>query len=130
MTTFRFLAVLLLAAASLPALSEPTDLRARQYLLPEEAAAIDQPVVFLDVRSQQEWDSGHIKDALHIPFKQVPSDIASLIPDRAVPIVVYCESGGRARYVINSMRSLGYTAVPVVKGGYRQLVGAGMKRAQ
>ena len=125
----QYILALLLVVFTLPAAADPVDLAKRRYLSPQEAASLQQKVILLDVRSAEEWRAGHIKGAVHIPYDQVPDKISTIIPDRSVPIVIYCASGGRARYVIGAVRKLGYTAVPVMKGGYRQLVDSGMVKS-
>ena len=109
-------------------LADPIDLATRQSLTPQEAATLQQEVIFLDVRSNMEWLMGHVRGAVHIPYQDVAKEVASIIPDRSVPVITYCASGGRASYVIESMRKLGYTVVPVVGGGYRELIANGMQK--
>jgi len=121
------IAVLLLILA-LPCFAEPVNLGTRQYLSPREAASLQQEVIFLDVRSTVEWLMGRVKGAVHIPYDEVPEKITTLIPDRSIPIVTYCVSGARASYVVDAMRKLGYTVVPVVDGGYRELIANGMEK--
>ena len=118
---------LLLLAFALPCFAEPIDLSERRSILPQEVAALQQEVIFLDVRSVSEWDGGHIKGAIHIPFNRAAQQIDSVIPDRSVPIIAYCSGGGRAASVVKSLRKQGYTVVPVTRGGFLQLVGHGME---
>jgi rhodanese-related sulfurtransferase len=115
-------------ALALPCFSEPLNLEKRQYLSPQEAASLQQEVRFLDVRSTLEWLTGRVKGAVHIPHDEVAERIATLIPDRSVPVITYCASGGRASYVVDAMRELGYTVVPVVNGGYKELISSGLEK--
>ena len=85
-------------------------------------------VIYLDVRSTLEWLAGHVEGAVHIPYDVVERDVGSLLPDRSVPVIAYCASGGRASYVVEAMRKQGYTVVPVINGGYRELIANGMKK--
>ena len=122
----------LVLAFALPCFAQPADpnkldLSKRQSLSPQEAASLQQEVIFLDVRSSAEWDAGHVKGAIHIPHTEAAGKVASVIPDRSVPVVTYCTAGGRASYVVDALRKQGYTVVPVTKGGYRELVAKGMK---
>jgi phage shock protein E len=103
------------------------DLAKRQNLTPTEAASLKQDVVFLDVRSSIEWYQGHLKGAIHIPHDEVDEKVGSLVPDKSLPVVTYCAVGGRAASVVKSLRSKGYTVVPVTRGGYRELVENGMQ---
>ena len=122
------IALTLLFAPVAASLAESIDLATMQSLTPQEAAALQQEVIFLDVRSTLEWHMGHVKGAVHIPYQDVAKEVTSIIPDRSVPVITYCASGGRASYVIESMRKLGYTVLPVVKGGYRDLIANGMQK--
>lgn len=55
----------------------------------------DPNTVIVDVRSDWEFESGHVKGALNIPLDQVPSRIAEF-KAMGQNIVVYCKSGGRS----------------------------------
>ena len=122
------LTAMFLFALSLPCVADPVDLTTRQYLSPREAASLQQEAIFLDVRSTLEWLMGRIKGAVHVPYDEVPEKITTVIPDRSVPVVTYCVSGARASYVVEAMQNLGYTVVPVVNGGYRELIANGMAK--
>ncbi len=122
----RFFSLLILAFA-LPCIAEPLDLSKRQSLSPQEAASLQQDVTYLDVRSTLEWLSGHVEGAIHIPHNKVSREFASAFPDRSVPVIPYCVSGGRAQFVVDALRKQGYTVVPVTNGGYRELITHGMK---
>ena len=123
----RAVSFLLALVFSLSCLADPVDLAKQQSLTPLEAAKLRQTVIFLDVRTDREWKMGHVKGAIHIPHNRVAGAIEASIPDRSIPVVVYCASGGRAVSVIDTMRKKGYTAVPVLDGGYRQLISNGME---
>jgi len=131
---YRCILVSILFFFSAPGLSwqpegSEVDLSQREYLLPAEAAAFqDEDVIYLDVRSTLEWLGGHVEGAVHLPYDEVADEIASVLPDRSVPVIAYCGSGPRASFVIDEMRKQGYTVVPVVKGGYRELIENGMKK--
>lgn len=124
----KFSWVIVVAVLSVPFSAVALDLKRQQYLTPQQAASLQQEVIFLDVRSTLEWLTGRVKGAVHIPHDEVAKKIATLIPDRSVPIVTYCASGGRALYVVDAMRKQGYTVVPVVNGGYRELIANGIEK--
>jgi phage shock protein E len=73
--------------------------------------------VIVDVRTQAEFDSGHIEGALHKPHDQIDAGISALLPDKSQPIIVYCARGGRAGKAKQTLESLGYTNVEN-GGGY------------
>jgi phage shock protein E len=128
MKELRRIFLLLVLAFALPCIAGSLDLGKRQSLSPKEAASLQQEVVYLDVRSTPEWLSGHVEDAVHMPYNNVARDFASAFPDRSVPVIPYCSVGGRAQIVVDALRKQGYTVVPVTNGGYRELIANGMKK--
>jgi phage shock protein E len=136
LSRYLFFAVLSLALAPAGLAESPDqkplasiDLSQRQSLSPKEAASLqNESVIYLDVRSTLEWLAGHVEGAVHIPYDEVAREANSLLPDRSVPVIAYCASGGRASFVIETMRKQGYTVVPVTNGGYRELIANGMKK--
>ncbi|NJX16787.1 rhodanese-like domain-containing protein [Tamlana crocina] len=56
---------------------------------------LEQGAVILDVRSQKEWDNGHIDEALHVPLDNL-TDKVDEIKRLNKPVIVCCESGVRA----------------------------------
>ncbi|UCH47179.1 MAG: rhodanese-like domain-containing protein [Betaproteobacteria bacterium] len=127
MKILRCVGALVILAFTLPFQAEALDLAKQQYLSPREAASLQQEVIFLDVRSTLEWLMGRVKGAVHIPHDEVAQKVAEMIPDRSIPVVTYCVSGGRASYVVEAMQKLGYTVVPVVNGGYKELIANGLE---
>ncbi len=135
-TPQRILIVLLLMLAPLAQTgatrhngADRIDLSQRQSLTPQEAASLqNENVIYLDVRSTPEWLAGHVEGAVHLPYDKVARDVGSVLPDRSIPVIAYCASGGRASYIVEAMRKQGYTVVPVTNGGYRELIASGMKK--
>jgi phage shock protein E len=88
---------------------------------PEEAAATlaDPPedLVILDVRTQEEFDEGHIEGAvlLDIYRDDFAEELATF--DRDVPYVLYCRSGNRSQQARQMMADLGFASVQDVDGG-------------
>lgn len=121
----RILAGTLLTAV-FSCVADQFDLAARSALSPQDAASYEGVVIFLDVRSDAEWAAGHIRGALHIPHGEVMNRIGEVIPGTSVPIITYCVSGGRAAMVVEGLREIGYQVVPVMGGGYRQLIDSGL----
>ena len=119
---------ILVLVFALPCFAEPVNLSKRQSLSPQEAASLQQEVIYLDVRTSFEWLRGHVKGAIHIPHDEVAEQFASLNLDRSVPIITYCTSGGRASFVVDALRKQGYTVVPVTHGGYRELISNGLEK--
>lgn len=71
-------------------------------------------LLLLDVRTQGEYDAGHIPDARLFPYDEIEgraADFAALAGGKDRPIVVYCRSGRRSSVAAATLRRLGYTAI-------------------
>ena len=66
--------------------------------------------VLIDVRSMGEFDSGHIEGAVALPLDRILHDIASVVLDKATPLLLYCRSGARSGRACEIVSQLGYTA--------------------
>jgi len=53
-------------------------------------------IIILDVRTQDEFDAGHIKNAVLLPDNEVTNRAASVLPNKSKKILVYCWSGRRS----------------------------------
>ena len=69
-------------------------------------------VVILDVREQDEYDSGHIPGAVLLPLGTIDEQGAqAVIPAKDTTVLVYCRSGNRSKQASEKLAALGYTAV-------------------
>ena len=71
--------------------------------------------VLLDVRTEDEYKSGHIPGGINIPVEKI-ADIEKIVQDRGTPVFVYCLRGTRSRRAAGILRSLGYTNVKSIGG--------------
>ena len=67
--------------------------------------------VILDVRTQEEYDEGHIKDAMLIPDYEIADRAESELTDKEQLILVYCRSGRRSKNAAKQLSDMGYTNV-------------------
>lgn len=67
--------------------------------------------VILDVRTQAEYDEGHIPGAILIPHDTVATAAEDALPDKGQLILVYCRSGNRSKQASQALVDLGYTNV-------------------
>jgi len=88
---------------------------------PEKAKGI-----WIDVRSAEEFNSGHLQNAVNIPHDQIIEGIKVVSSDKNAPINLYCRSGRRAKVALNELKKAGYTNV-TNHGGYDDLVKKGLK---
>ncbi len=81
----------------------------------QEAAQImktESGYIILDVRTQQEYDEGHIPQAICIPNEIIGlRENIEELPDKSQMILVYCRSGRRSKEAAEKLASLGYTNV-------------------
>ena len=67
--------------------------------------------VIIDARTQEEFDEGHIQNAILIPEYEIYKKAPNLIPDKSTLILVYCRSGRRSKIASEALVELGYTNV-------------------
>ena len=71
-----------------------------------------QEVIILDVREQDEYDSGHITGAVLLPVGTIDKDTAAeVIPETDSTVLVYCRSGNRSKTASSTLAKLGYTNI-------------------
>ena len=67
--------------------------------------------IILDVRTQTEFDGGHIKGAVLIPDYDIEAKAEAMLPDKDQLILVYCRSGRRSKIASEKLAEMGYTNV-------------------
>jgi hydroxyacylglutathione hydrolase len=81
-------------------------------------------MLVLDVRSQTEWDEGHIPGAHHIMLGYLPQRTQEVVNSR--PVVVNCETGSRSAIAASILAAQGATEVINLQGGIRDWALAGL----
>jgi rhodanese-related sulfurtransferase len=94
------------AGVSLPLISP-------QALLERQAKG-DSSLFVLDVRSPEEFASGHVPGAVNVPYDQVASKLAEIPKDKDV--VLYCKSGRRAGLAAEVLQANGYAKLEHLQG--------------
>jgi rhodanese-related sulfurtransferase len=74
--------------------------------------------VLLDVREPNEWNLGHLPNAIHIPRGIMESAIETRVP-REQRVVIYCASGNRSALAADTLKQMGYTDPASMSGGFR-----------
>ena len=85
-----------------------------QQITQEEAKEMmdSQEVIILDVREQDEYDSGHIPGAMLLPAGTIyEATAADAIPEKDSTVLVYCRSGNRSKTASSTLADLGYTNI-------------------
>ena len=67
--------------------------------------------VIVDVRRQDEYDTGHIPGAILIPNESIGTEKPQELPDLNQIILVYCRSGNRSRQAAQKLFDMGYTNI-------------------
>jgi phage shock protein E len=66
----------------------------------------------IDVRSKDEFNSGHVKGSINIPLQELSNQIGRIKKDK--PVIVCCASGMRSGSAKDLLQSSGFT---VINGG-------------
>ncbi len=72
--------------------------------------------ILIDVRTQGEYVSGHIKGSQLLPLDMLVNGAEKMIPDKNKKIVVYCQSGARSSQAAKIFTQLGYADVSNLGG--------------
>lgn len=70
-----------------------------------------QGAIIIDVRSPQEFEEGHLRNAICIPDYEIMQKIEEVVPDKEQTIIVYCSSGYRSKKIQKKLENRGYTKV-------------------
>lgn len=74
------------------------------------------PPLIIDVRSEDEFASGHVPGALNIPHTEIAARLSELRDHKHQEVVVYCESGRRAAIAMGVLEQAGFTTVRHLEG--------------
>ena len=90
-----------------------TDKAAYQKISAEEAyeMMVSQEVVVVDVRTWEEYDGGHIENAVLVPNESIGSEMPETLPDKEATLLIYCRSGRRSKDAAQKLLKLGYQSV-------------------
>jgi len=67
--------------------------------------------VLIDVRTAQEFQSGHLQSAVNMPHTSIGEDIANAKISKDDHVILYCKSGRRAAMASDTLKGLGYANV-------------------
>ena len=66
----------------------------------------DNNYIIIDVRTTEEFNEGHLKDALNIPYEEIGENIF----EKDKTLLVYCKSGKRSKIAYDTLIKNGYKA--------------------
>ena len=85
------------------------------YQIPQDEAKRimdeESDYIIVDAREQSEYDEGHIKGAIVIPYTEIEQKAEELLPNKTQLILVYCRSGRRSKIAAQSLANMGYKNV-------------------
>ena len=101
------------AAAATPAPTAAATVEYKKISAADAKARMDSgdTIVILDVRTQEEYDAGHIAGAILVPNETIADKQPQLLPDLDAEILVYCRSGNRSAQAAKKLIAIGYTNV-------------------
>lgn len=68
--------------------------------------------VIVDVREEDEYITGHAEDAILFPVDEINEQTAcELLPDKNIPLLLYCRSGRRSAIAAQKLDNYGYTQI-------------------
>lgn len=73
-------------------------------------------MMLLDVRTNKEYEGGHIPGAVHVQLADIGDKIKKIKKDKE--IVVFCQNGNRSIWAIKRLMGMGYKNLVNLKGGY------------
>lgn len=79
----------------------------------------------IDVRTTDEYNSGHLTNAVNINVDDAAFDANIARLDKSKPTFVYCLAGGRSANAVKKMKDAGFKELYDMKGGFRAWSGAG-----
>ncbi len=71
----------------------------------------------MDVRTEKEFNSGHIKGAINIDYFSGKFTTDFNRVNKQLPIFIYCKSGGRSRQAARELYKLRFTEIYDLRGG-------------
>jgi parallel beta-helix repeat protein len=110
-----FASILALLLLALPPMTMATGYTGVSVVEAKAMLDSNPSLVVLDVRTQSEYDSGHIRNAKHIPVTQLEGRLHEL--DTTDEILVYCKSGFRSTTASQLLVDHGFLYVFNMNGG-------------
>jgi rhodanese-related sulfurtransferase len=90
------------------------------------AKAKSSDAVIVDVREKEEWDEGHIPEAVQMSRGMIELEVEDKFPDRNMTIICHCGGGGRSALAAENLQKMGYKNVRSMAGGFKAWKAAGL----
>ncbi len=101
--------------------------RVQEVPIAQAEQALLRADVLLDVREADEFVTGHLPGAIHVPRGLLEFKLSGTpaLSARDLKVVLYCKSGGRAALAAAVMQDMGYLDVVSIAGGIDAWAAAG-----
>lgn len=76
---------------------------------------------WIDVRTSDEFNAGHIEGAVHIPYEEIALRIGEVTSDKGAKLHLYCRSGNRSGIAQQTLQAMGFTNT-INEGGYEAIL--------
>jgi rhodanese-related sulfurtransferase len=73
--------------------------------------------VVIDVCEANEFAAGHVGGAKNIPLNQLEEKLPALVKNKALPVILVCQSGARSNRAVAIAKKLGYEQAQSLGGG-------------
>ncbi len=73
--------------------------------------------VVVDVCEPAEFAAGHVGGAKNIPLNQLEAKLAGVVKNKALPLILVCQSGARSNRAVAIAKKLGYEQAQSLGGG-------------
>ena len=84
-------------------------------------------IILLDVREEEEIALGYIQGAIFIPMDELKEKTEALLPEKDVPVIIYCTVGIRSLSAVKILKKMGYTTVFSMAKGIEAWEAAGFE---
>ncbi len=72
-------------------------------------AAVKEGALLVDVRTAEEFASGHLPGAVNIPHGEIVEGLSALNTPKSTKVVLYCRSGNRSGIATTSLTQAGFS---------------------
>lgn len=122
------LILIALSAATLLALPQLMGAAGGAGLVPQAAVQLinREKAVVVDVCEPAEYAVGHVAGARNVPLGRLEQQLAATVKNKALPLVLVCQSGARSGRAVALAKKLGYENAQSLAGGLAAWRSAGL----
>lgn len=88
----------------------------KQISMAKAQTTFSEDIVLVDVRTKEEFEAGHIPNAINVPLDDILNENIETLEDKNQTYYIYCRSGNRSKQASEKLASLGYNAIIEIGG--------------